>query len=405
MTHINQRRDIATNWTIEDPVLQLGEVGWETDTLKAKLGDGVTAWTSLDYSIEPIAALLAASVTNGDTTHAPSGDAVFDAIAAAVVGLWDDRGNYDASSNLFPATGGSGASSAILKGDLWTISVSGTLGGSAVAIGDTVRALVDTPGQTASNWAIAETNIGYVAENEANKSTDGTLAANSTTLYPSQSAVKTYADTTAGGKVSDTAYAGSWDGVTGIAPSKNAVYDALEAEAASRVSGDGTNATNLTNHINDTVDAHDASAISYAGSAGLSATEVEGALDELDTEKAPLASPAFTGNPTAPTPAVSDDDTSIATTAFVHSMFLTATAVLNFGNITPTSTAALTVTVTGAAVGDAVFFGPPAALEAGLIPSGFVSAADTVTVRLNNRSAGDIDPASATWRVVVMKTS
>lgn len=33
--------------------------------------------------------------------------------------------------------------------------------------------------------------------------------------------------------------------------------------------------------------------------------------------KAPLASPAFTGDPTAPTPATSDNDTSIATTAFV----------------------------------------------------------------------------------------
>lgn len=33
--------------------------------------------------------------------------------------------------------------------------------------------------------------------------------------------------------------------------------------------------------------------------------------------KADLASPAFTGNPTAPTPATGDDDTSIATTAFV----------------------------------------------------------------------------------------
>ncbi len=35
------------------------------------------------------------------------------------------------------------------------------------------------------------------------------------------------------------------------------------------------------------------------------------------TTLAPLASPAFTGNPTAPTPSVSDNDTSIATTAFV----------------------------------------------------------------------------------------
>lgn len=33
--------------------------------------------------------------------------------------------------------------------------------------------------------------------------------------------------------------------------------------------------------------------------------------------KAPIASPAFTGNPTAPTPSVGDSDTSIATTGFV----------------------------------------------------------------------------------------
>jgi hypothetical protein len=52
MTHINQRRDIAANWAIQNPVLQLGEVGWETDTLKAKLGDGSTAWNSLDYAID-----------------------------------------------------------------------------------------------------------------------------------------------------------------------------------------------------------------------------------------------------------------------------------------------------------------------------------------------------------------
>lgn len=34
--------------------------------------------------------------------------------------------------------------------------------------------------------------------------------------------------------------------------------------------------------------------------------------------KAPLASPVFTGNPTAPTPAQGDNDTSLATTAFVQ---------------------------------------------------------------------------------------
>lgn len=84
-----------------------------------------------------------------------------------VVGLLDDRGNYDASGNVFPSSGGSGSAGAILKGDLWTISVAGTLGGTAVTAGDLVRALIDTPGQTAGNWAVSETNIGYTALNAA----------------------------------------------------------------------------------------------------------------------------------------------------------------------------------------------------------------------------------------------
>ena len=111
-----------------------------------------------------------------------------------VVGLVDDRGNFDASVNTFPASGGSGTAGAILKGDLWTVSVAGTLGGNAVTAGDLVRALVDTPGQTSSNWAVTENNIGYVAENQNNKDTDSTFAANSDTKYPSQKAVKTALD-------------------------------------------------------------------------------------------------------------------------------------------------------------------------------------------------------------------
>lgn len=49
-------------------------------------------------------------------------------------------------------------------------------------------------------------------------------------------------------------------------------------------------------------------------------------LDTLLTGKAPLASPAFTGNPTAPTPTAGDNDTSIATTAFVTTGIATAIA-------------------------------------------------------------------------------
>ena len=87
-----------------------------------------------------------------------------------MTGLWDDRGNYDASGNAYPSSGGSGTAGAILKGDIWTISVAGTLPtGRVVEVGDIVRALVDSPGSTEANWAIGQNNIGYVAENSANK--------------------------------------------------------------------------------------------------------------------------------------------------------------------------------------------------------------------------------------------
>jgi hypothetical protein len=52
MPRINQiqmRRDTAANWTATDPTLAAGEWGLETDTRKAKVGNGVAAWTALTY--------------------------------------------------------------------------------------------------------------------------------------------------------------------------------------------------------------------------------------------------------------------------------------------------------------------------------------------------------------------
>lgn len=104
---------------------------------------------------------------------------VDDAISLSVVGLLDDRGSYNASVNTFPAAGGSGAAGAILKGDLWIVSVAGTLGGHPVTAGDIVRALVDTPGQIDANWAITENNLGYVPQVADAKLTNFAALANS----------------------------------------------------------------------------------------------------------------------------------------------------------------------------------------------------------------------------------
>ena len=43
------RTDTAANWSAENPILEVGEQGHETDTGKRKIGDGATAWGSLGY--------------------------------------------------------------------------------------------------------------------------------------------------------------------------------------------------------------------------------------------------------------------------------------------------------------------------------------------------------------------
>ncbi len=43
------RHDTAANWTTNNPTLAAGECGVETDTLKFKIGNGSTVWTSLAY--------------------------------------------------------------------------------------------------------------------------------------------------------------------------------------------------------------------------------------------------------------------------------------------------------------------------------------------------------------------
>jgi hypothetical protein len=47
--HLRLRRDTAATWTSVNPTLGLGEPGFETDTNKLKVGDGVTPWTGLAY--------------------------------------------------------------------------------------------------------------------------------------------------------------------------------------------------------------------------------------------------------------------------------------------------------------------------------------------------------------------
>jgi hypothetical protein len=63
-TRMQQRRGTAAQWTAANPILAAGEIGFETDTSKFKMGNGSSTWSALQYFAN--AAELAAILGSGD---------------------------------------------------------------------------------------------------------------------------------------------------------------------------------------------------------------------------------------------------------------------------------------------------------------------------------------------------
>jgi hypothetical protein len=114
------------------------------------------------------------------------------------------------------------------------------------------------------------------AENTARTSADNTLQSNidahinDTTAAHAASAVSN----TPAGNLSSTTVQGAL----------NELQSDIDAEVTARTSAVGTVQSNLDAHLNDTVDAHDASAISNIPSGNLAATDVQGAVNELQSD-------------------------------------------------------------------------------------------------------------------------
>ena len=120
---------------------------------------------------KPVSALQAAAISDGvqeakdyaDSQDVINLDAAKDYADALSTSALRDCGNFDASGGAYPSTGGTGVAGAIVKGNMWRISVAGTLPtGVIVGVGDWIRALIDSPGNTQANWAVSEANLGYV---------------------------------------------------------------------------------------------------------------------------------------------------------------------------------------------------------------------------------------------------
>lgn len=109
-----------------------------------------------------------------------------------------------------------------------------------------------------------------------------------------------------GASVSDASYSAAWNGVTDVAPSANAVYDALASTNSSLSS------------LTTTVNGHTTTIGQHSTTLGTHSTDISNLFNNV-SNKANILSPALTGTPTAPTAAVGTNNSQIATTAFVRS--------------------------------------------------------------------------------------
>jgi hypothetical protein len=75
MIQIQHRRGTAAEWSSANPVLAAGEMGMETDSLKVKLGNGSTAWSSLPYFTQGATGSTGATGASGadSTVEGPRG--------------------------------------------------------------------------------------------------------------------------------------------------------------------------------------------------------------------------------------------------------------------------------------------------------------------------------------------
>ena len=270
VARIQIRRDTSADWTSTNPTLSEGELGYETNTDKFKIGDGATAWNSLGYVIYTPSF---SDILNKPTTVAGYG------ITDAFSGAFGDLTSK-------PTTvAGYGITDALTTVSFAQITNKpNTISGYNItdAFPGTFTALTGKP-NTIAGYGITDAFDG---------------AFSSLTGKPT---------TVAGYGITD-AFDGVFSSLTsrpttilgyGITDAFDGVFSSLTNKPTT-ISGYGI------------TDAFDGAFVSLTGKpTTLSGYGI--------TDGAPIASPSFTGVPAAPTAVLTTNTTQIATTAFVTS--------------------------------------------------------------------------------------
>ena len=87
---IQLRRDTASNWSTQNPVLSQGELGAETDTLKIKMGDSTSTWNQLSYLIDTGNYATSAELTAAVSNLVDAAPGALDTLNELAAALGDD---------------------------------------------------------------------------------------------------------------------------------------------------------------------------------------------------------------------------------------------------------------------------------------------------------------------------
>jgi hypothetical protein len=272
-----------------------------------------------------------------------------------------------------------------------------------------------------SSWSVSDSNqttlgllVGY---NSVQISKPLTITSNSTqsgvaVFTGATTPLRVFNTTTSGGQLELAANASAAGNYTSVKFRQGSLGTFTGGEIKS-ILNSGASGSHMTFETNKGAGGVETIRLTDSNKVGIGVTSITALLHlKAGTATAWTAPLKFTSGTNLTTPesgAVEFDGTNYfgtaSTTRYTFAKTLTATATLDFGSTAAGGVSDLTITVTGAADGDAVSLGVP---NGSIVASGnftaWVSATNTVTVRYSNNDLTTArDPASGTFRASVIK--
>jgi cytoskeletal protein CcmA (bactofilin family) len=306
-TRMQQRRGTAAQWTSTNsgagPILNAGEIGWESDTNKFKIGDGTNTWAALDYFIDAdstVSPSFGTSITFEGSTNDGNETTliVVDPTADRTIYLPNASGTVITTGNLSDITDiGVFTSTIVMEGSSADASELTLSAGNPTA--DRTITFPDVTGTVALAETVASSLStaleSYVLTSKVGASTDGVAGLNSDSnlLVPGTKII----------------FEGTVDGfetefsVTNPTADVTLSFPNATDTIVGRITTDTlTNKTLTSPKINeDVIMSATATELNILDGATLSTTElnyVDGVTSAIQTQidlKSPLASPTFTG--------------------------------------------------------------------------------------------------------------